>query len=137
MVLDAETGALRTIVGGRSFDESNFNRATSALRQPGSAFKPFFYLTAIEKGFYPSYVLTDAPVVFYEAGQEPWRPLNYDREFRGPVSLRLALQKSLNIPTIKVQEEIGTPDVIRTARTAGIHTPIPEFRSIGMGGFVG
>ena len=133
MVLDAETGALRTMVGGRSYDESNFNRATSALRQPGSAFKPFIYLTAIEKGFYPSYVVTDAPVVFYEAGQEPWRPLNYDREFRGPVNLRFALQKSLNIPTIKVQEEIGTPDVIRTARTAGIHTPIPEFRSIALG----
>jgi penicillin-binding protein 1A len=133
MVLDSESGALRTVVGGRSFDESNFNRATSALRQPGSAFKPFIYLTAIEKGFYPSYVLVDAPVVFYEAGQDPWRPLNYDREFRGPVSLRYALQKSLNIPTIKVQEEIGTPDVIQTARTAGIHTPIPEFRSIALG----
>jgi len=133
MVVDVETGALRVMIGGRSFDESNFNRATSALRQPGSAFKPFIYLTALEKGFYPSYVMTDAPVVFYEAGQDPWRPLNYDREFRGPVSLRFALQKSLNVPTIKVQEEIGTPDVIKTARTAGIHTPIPEFRSIALG----
>jgi penicillin-binding protein 1A len=133
LVADVETGSIRVLIGGRSFDESNFNRATSALRQPGSAFKPFIYLTAIQKGFYPSYVVIDAPVVFYEAGQEPWRPLNYDREFRGPVSLRFALQKSLNIPTIKIQEEIGTPDVILNARIAGIHTPIPEFRSIALG----
>jgi penicillin-binding protein 1A len=133
LVFDAETGSIRVLIGGRSFDESNFNRATSALRQPGSAFKPFIYLTAIQKGYYPSYVVLDAPVVFYVPGQEPWRPLNYDREFRGPVNLRFALQKSLNVPTIKIQEEIGTPDVIRTARIAGIHTPIPEFRSIALG----
>jgi penicillin-binding protein 1A len=133
LVVDAQTGAIRVLVGGRSFEESNFNRATSAKRQPGSAFKPFIYLTAIEKGYYPSYTVMDAPVVFYERGQEPWRPGNYDHEFRGPVTLRQALAKSINIPTIKIQEEIGTGEVIKTARATGISTPIPEFRSIALG----
>ncbi len=133
IVADPETGALRVLIGGRSFEESNFNRAVSALRQPGSAFKPFIYLTAIEKGFYPSYTVMDAPVVYYEKGQPPWRPENYDRQFRGPVTLRTALQHSLNVPTIKLQEEIGTPAVIRTAHDAGISSPIPQFRSIALG----
>jgi penicillin-binding protein 1A len=133
LVIDSNTGSIRVMIGGRSFEESNFNRATSALRQPGSAFKPFIYLTAIQKGYYPSYTVMDAPVVFYERNQEPWRPRNYDREFRGPVTLRYALLKSINIPTIKLQEEIGTPAVIRTARAAGIQTPIPAFRSIALG----
>jgi penicillin-binding protein 1A len=78
-------------------------------------------------------MVMDAPVVFYEQGQDPWRPRNYDREFHGPVTLRYALQKSINIPTIKVQEEIGTSAVIQTARAAGISTPIPAFRSIALG----
>jgi penicillin-binding protein 1A len=133
IVMDAATGAIRTLVGGRSFDDSNFNRATSALRQPGSAFKPFIYLTAIEKGYYPSYMMLDAPVVYEERGTEPWRPQNYDREFRGPVTLRVALEKSINIPTIKLQEEIGTPAVIETAREVGLKSAIPEFRSIALG----
>jgi len=133
LVVDTQTGAVRVLIGGRSFEESNFNRVLSAHRQPGSAFKPFIYLTAIEKGYYPSYMVMDAPVVFYERGQEPWRPRNYDREFRGPVTLRTALMKSINIPTIKVQEEIGTAAVIHTAHQAGITTPIPEFRSIALG----
>jgi penicillin-binding protein 1A len=133
LVVDAQTGAIRVLIGGRSFEDSNFNRVTSAKRQPGSAFKPFIYLTAIEKGYYPSYTVMDAPVVFYEKGQEPWRPRNYDREFRGPVTLREALARSINIPTIKIQEEVGTGEVIKTARAAGISTPIPEFRSIALG----
>jgi penicillin-binding protein 1A len=133
LVVDAESGAVRTLIGGRSFEESNFNRVMSAHRQPGSSFKPFIYLTAIENGYYPSYTVMDAPVVYIEKGQEPWRPRNYDREFRGPVTLRFALQKSINIPTIKIQEEVGTPAVIRTARAAGIESPIPAFRSIALG----
>ncbi len=133
IVVDAETGSIRALIGGRSFEESNFNRAVSAMRQPGSAFKPFIYLAAIEKGFYPSYTVMDAPVVFYEAGQPPWRPQNYDREYRGPVTLRYALEHSLNVPTIKIQEEVGTKAVIQEARLAGIETPIPQFRSIALG----
>ena len=133
VVLDAESGAILALAGGRSFEESNFNRATSAMRQPGSAFKPFIYLAAIQKGFYPSYTLMDAPVVYFERGQPPYRPQNYDREYRGPVTLRYALSKSLNVPTIKLQEEVGTAAVIEAARTAGIETPIPRFRSIALG----
>ncbi len=133
LVLDAESGAMLALAGGRSFEESNFNRVTSAMRQPGSAFKPFIYLAAIQKGFYPSYTLMDAPVVYFERGQPPYRPLNYDREFRGPVTLRYALSKSLNVPTVKLQEEVGTAAVIQAARAAGIETPIPQFRSIALG----
>ncbi len=133
LVVDAETGAMRALIGGRSFEESNFNRAVMAMRQPGSAFKPFIYLAGIQRGFYPSYTIVDAPIVFHERGQPPWRPQNYDREYHGPVTLRYALQKSLNIPTIKLQEEVGTERVIQVARAAGIETPIPQFRSIALG----
>jgi len=133
MVVDAPSGAMLAVVGGRSFEDSPFNRATQAMRQPGSAIKPFVFLTAIERGFYPSYILMDTPVVFYEPGQDPWRPRNYDREFRGPVSLRYALQKSLNVPTIKLQEEFGPRAVIETVRATGVESPMPPYRSIALG----
>ncbi len=133
LTVDTETGGILALIGGRSFEESNFNRAVSAMRQPGSAFKPFIYLSAIQAGFYPSYTVMDAPVVFYEKGQPPWRPQNYDREYRGPVTMRYALEHSLNVPTIKIQEEVGTKSVIHEARAAGIDTPIPAFRSIALG----
>jgi len=133
LVLDAPSGAVLTLIGGRSFEESPFNRAVQAKRQPGSAMKPFVYLTAIERGFYPSYMIMDSPVVFNEPGQDPWSPQNYDHKFRGPVTLRYALQKSLNVPTIKLQEEFGPRAVIETARAAGITSPLPPYRSLALG----
>jgi penicillin-binding protein 1A len=133
LVMDAASGAIRTLIGGRSFSESAYNRAVNAQRQPGSAFKPFVYLAAIEKGFYPSYMVMDSPVVFYETGGREWRPRNYDREYRGPVTLRQALNKSLNVPTVKLQEEISPEAVIRAARSAGITSRLPAYRSIALG----
>ena len=131
--IDAASGALRAVVGGRSFEESPFNRAIQARRQPGSAFKPFVFLAALERGFYPSYMVLDTPVVIEEPNQPPWSPKNYDLEFRGPVTLRHALEKSLNVPTVKLQEEFGVGPVIEVARAAGITSPIPPVRSIALG----
>jgi membrane carboxypeptidase/penicillin-binding protein len=134
LVLDAETGAIRALTGGRSYEESEFNRVTSAHRQPGSAFKPFIYLAAIQKGFYPSYTVLDEPVSFKQVHtRELWSPQNYDREYHGLVTLREALQRSLNIPTIKLQEEIGVEAVIDAARRTGLRDPIPSVRSIALG----
>jgi len=133
LTVDAPTGGVLAVVGGRSFEESPFNRATQAKRQPGSAFKPFVFLAALERGFYPSSMMMDSPVVYEERGQEPWSPRNYDEEFRGPVSLRYTLQKSLNVPTVKLQEEFGPEAVIELARAAGITSRIPPVRSIALG----
>jgi penicillin-binding protein 1A len=133
IVVDAQTGAIRGLTGGRSFEESKFNRAVSARRQPGSAFKPFVYLAAIQRGFYPSYTLLDAEVVYEDPGQDDYVPRNYDRDFRGQVTMREALNRSLNVPTIRLQEEIQIGSVIDAARATGIRSPLPRVRSIALG----
>ncbi len=133
LVVDPETGAIRALSGGRSFEESKFNRVTSARRQPGSSFKPFVYLAAIQRGFYPSYTLLDAEIHFDEPGQDRWQPRNYDREYRGQVTMRYSLDRSLNVPTVRLQEEIGVDAVIRAAKACGLDSRIPRVRSIALG----
>ncbi|NNF05562.1 MAG: PBP1A family penicillin-binding protein [Candidatus Eisenbacteria bacterium] len=132
MVVDPSTGEMRSVVGGRDFQESQFNRAVQAHRQPGSAFKPFVFLAGIEQGFYPSYMMMDSPVEFKDNGKL-WKPRNYDRDYRGPVTLRYSLQKSLNVPTVKLMEEVTPQAVIRLAKAAGIQSRIPAYRSISLG----
>ena len=90
--------------GGWSFELSQFNRATQAKRQPGSSFKPFVYLTALEKGFSPSQRFLDAPVVDRQGAAGRWRPNNYEMDFGGPTPLRIALEKSLNLVTLRVAQ---------------------------------
>ena len=106
--LDPTNGAIRALVGGFSFDQSNYNRAIQAKRQPGSSFKPFIYSAALDKGFTAASLVNDAPIVFQEAGmEEAWRPKNDNNTFLGPIRLREALYKSRNLVSIRVLQAIG------------------------------
>jgi penicillin-binding protein 1A len=132
LVMEAQTGYVRALVGGSDFARSEFNRALNARRQPGSAFKPFVYLAALEAGRSPADVLEDVPVRYVSAGKV-WAPENYDGKFRGPVSLHQALEESINVPTIRLLEEIGVPRVIDAARRAGIRSPLPQDLTLALG----
>jgi penicillin-binding protein 1A len=121
-------GAVRALVGGRSYQDSQFNRAIAALRQPGSAFKPFVYLAALEKGLTPDTVREDSPVNI-----KGWRPQNYSKEFYGPVTLETALSHSLNTVAVKLGLEVGPQTVARTARRLGIASKLVANASIALG----
>jgi penicillin-binding protein 1A len=112
--LDPTTGRVLAMVGGWSFEMSQFDRATQAQRQPGSSFKPFVYLTALEKGISPSQRFLDAPIVMDTAAGR-WRPNNFELEFGGPTPLRIALEKSLNLVTLHVAQQIGMESIAQTA----------------------
>ncbi|HZH10035.1 MAG TPA: penicillin-binding protein 1A [Microvirga sp.] len=121
-------GAVRALVGGRNYEASQFNRATSARRQPGSSFKPFVYLTAIERGYTPDTVLDDSPVNY-----KGWAPQNYDRKYRGPIALRDALALSLNTIAVKLNMEVGPKAVVQTAQRLGITSPLQANGSLALG----
>ncbi|MDX1623679.1 MAG: PBP1A family penicillin-binding protein [Gemmatimonadota bacterium] len=131
--VDLETGGIVAMVGGRDFEESKFNRITQARRQPGSVFKPFVYTAAIRNGFPPSYVVQDEPLSMPMGNGEMWEPVNYDRKFRGPVTLRRALTNSINVATVRLLFDVGIQAVIDYARDAGITTELPPFGSLGLG----
>jgi penicillin-binding protein 1A len=113
--LDPRTGRVLALVGGWSFEGSQFNRATQAQRQPGSSFKPFVYLTALEKGVSPSQRFLDAPVVMDMGAAGRWRPNNFEMEFGGPTPLRIALERSLNLVTLRVAQSVGMEAIAQTA----------------------
>lgn len=132
-------GYLRALVGGRSYQDSQFNRATQAMRQPGSAFKPFVYLTALDPRssktpFTPASTVDDASFTVESGGKE-WSPKNYDKKEHGTVTLRTAIEQSLNIATSKVAIEAGLDRVVETAKKAGIKTPIDPVPSLALGSF--
>ena len=134
--LDPKTGFIRAMVGGRDFEDSKFNRAVQARRQPGSTFKPFVYSAALRAGHPLSEILVDEPLSVPNMGpnQEPWEPQNYDNQFRGPLTLRQALTTSNNIITIRLgMEELGEQAVIDEATRYGITTPIKPVPSIHIG----
>jgi penicillin-binding protein 1A len=133
VAMDPRTGAVRALVGGRDFDDSKFNRATQALRQPGSTFKPVVYADAVQNGRPPSYIVDDSPVSVPQSGGGSWTPQNYDGRFEGPIPMRRALYQSRNIVAIKVGMELGAQSVIDMARKFGITTPIPPYPSISIG----
>ena len=133
IAMDPRTGAVRALVGGRDFDDSKFNRATQALRQPGSTFKPIVYADAVQNGRPPSYIVDDSPVSVPQSGGGTWTPQNYDGKFEGPMMMRRGLYQSRNIVAIKVGMELGTQSVIDMARKFGITTPIPPYPSINIG----
>jgi penicillin-binding protein 1A len=133
IALDPRTGAVRALVGGRNFDDSKFNRAVQALRQPGSTFKPIVYATAVQSGRPPSYMIDDAPVSVPGMGGQTWEPENYDRKFLGPMPMRRGLYMSRNIVAIKTGMELGESAVINEARKFGLTTPIPPYPSIFIG----
>lgn len=121
-------GAVRALVGGRNYAESQFNRAVAAKRQPGSAFKPFVYLTAIERGLSPESVREDKPISI-----KGWKPENYSREYYGPVTLKQALAMSLNTVAVRLTQEFGPTAVIRTAHRLGISSKLEPNASIALG----
>jgi penicillin-binding protein 1A len=132
IALDNSTGDIKAMVGGRDFDASKFNRATQALRQVGSAFKPYVYTTAIEKGSSPEDIILDAPVTFTTASG-PYTPHNYDGRFEGNITLRRALSQSRNIPALKLADRVGMSAVIATARRFGITSPLPAYLPVAIG----
>ncbi len=133
VAIDPHNGYIRALVGGRDWAQSNFNRAVQARRQPGSAFKPFVYTTALDNGFKPTDIIVDEPVTFPGGDGEPYSPHNYDRTFRGPVTLRYALQQSINIPAIKLLRKLGVSLVASYARRMGIKSPIGQNLSLALG----
>ncbi|OQY26879.1 MAG: hypothetical protein B6244_12245 [Candidatus Cloacimonetes bacterium 4572_55] len=144
--IDAKTGYVRALVGGRSFEESNWNRATQSKRQVGSAFKPIVYATAIDNGFTPADVMLDAPIE-QKWGDDIWKPTNYDNEWHGAVTLRHALNKSINIIAIKLLGELGRSmgknenefmsggarQVIDYARRMGISAQLDPYPALALG----
>ena len=134
LTIDPQTGYIKTMVGGFDFFRSEFNRAVAARRQPGSAFKPFVYVAAVEAGFTPATVIDDAPVT-YPLGRngKPWKPDNYDRKFRGPTTLQQAVEESINVVTVKLQERIGVDRTIRVARRVGISSPLNADLTLALG----
>ncbi len=131
---DPTTGYVKAMVGGRDFSESQFNRAVYSRRQPGSAFKPFIYAAALEKGYTPSTLLMDSPVEYadYDGGHY-WAPKNYDKNFLGPITFRNALAHSRNVVTVKILEEIGIGYVLKFIKKMGIESPIKRDLSIALG----
>ena len=124
----APDGALRALIGGRDYTRSQFNRATAARRQPGSSFKPFVYLTAMEKGMTPDTIRDDAPVSI-----KGWEPENYSRSYRGPVTLATAMQHSLNTVAARLIQEVTPKEVIRTAQRLGITSALQPNLSLALG----
>ncbi len=121
-------GAVRAMVGGRNYGQSQFNRAVAAKRQPGSAFKPFVFLTALERGLTPDTMRDDRPIAI-----KGWRPENYTREYFGPVTLTRALAQSLNTVSVRLTVEVGPKAVVRTAHRLGIASPLNPNASIALG----
>ena len=135
LCMDARTGAIRAMVGGRDFSRSEFNRATQSRRQPGSAFKPFIYTAAFDKGMTPSTIMVDSPISF-AAPSEPngvWQPKNFDGKFWGPMTLRHALVHSRNIVTIKILKEIGVDYAAGYAANMGIVSPLARNLTLALG----
>jgi penicillin-binding protein 1A len=134
VALDPRTGALRALVGGRDFEDSKFDRATQALRQPGSTFKPIVYATAIQSGRPPSYVVDDAPIEFPQLdATKPWVPQNFDLKFLGPMTMRRGFYESRNMIAIRVGMEVGEHSVVDMAKRFGITTPVPPYPTIHIG----
>jgi penicillin-binding protein 1A len=133
VALEPHTGYLRALVGGYDFSRSQFNRATQAIRQPGSAFKPIIYATAMQQGISPARVMVDAPVVHEQADGKIWKPSNYDGNFWGPITLAEALAHSRNIVAIKLLEAVGVKNVVEYAKRLGIRSPMTPTLALGLG----
>jgi penicillin-binding protein 1A len=135
IVLDNRTGDIMTMIGGRNFEKSQFNRGTQALRQVGSLFKPFVYTAAIDSGAYTEEsTLHDEPTSFFAGpNQPPYEPKNYDRQFEGDIPLYWALEESRNVPTVALMEQLDPHKVVPYAQRMGITAPIPPYLSTAIG----
>jgi penicillin-binding protein 1A len=135
VVMDPWTGRVLAMVGGFSFDQSQFNRATQAYRQPGSSFKPIVYSSALDNGYTPSTVVVDAPIEIDQGqGGGVWRPENYSSgKYNGPTTLRNALRLSLNTVTVRLAQDIGMPLIGEYARRFGVYDELPNYLSYALG----
>ncbi|MGA1865314.1 MAG: penicillin-binding protein 1A, partial [bacterium] len=134
IAIDPLNGHVICEVGGRDFTISQFNRATQAKRQPGSAFKPIIYTAAIQNGFTPADIIMDSPVIYKIPGTEkPWKPENFREKFYGPTRIRTALEKSLNVATVKLMFKIGITNTIHYARLLGIESTLNPYPSLALG----
>jgi penicillin-binding protein 1A len=136
VAIEPQTGQILAMVGGRSWQDSRFNRATQARRQPGSSFKPFIYAMALRNGMRPTDTILDEPVSYpmgYLASAGRWAPKNFHNKYEGPVTLRYALAKSINVPAVKLLERVGPRTVVDFAHTCGIEGPLPAYLSLALG----
>ena len=134
VAMDPYTGRVLAMVGGFSYKLSEFNRATQAQRQPGSAFKPFVYAAALENGFTPSTLILDAPFVMDQGeGLKTWKPENYGKKFYGPSTLRVGIEKSRNLMTVRVAQKVGFKKISEITNNLGIYNDVPELLSVSLG----
>ena len=134
VVMDPFTGRIYALSGGFSFKKSEFNRATQALRQPGSAFKPFIYTLALENNYTPSSLVLDAPLVLEQgADLKKWKPENYGKKFYGPSTLRTGLEKSRNLMTVRIAQTLGPEKIVNFSKKLGIYNNPEELLSISLG----
>jgi penicillin-binding protein 1A len=134
VVEDPWTGRVLAMVGGFSYDQSQFNRATQALRQPGSSFKPIVYATALDNGYTPSTIVLDAPIEIDQGpGLGTWKPENYEHDFFGPSTLRFGIVHSRNVMTVRLAQDIGMPLIAEYAKRFGIYDSLPPYLSFALG----
>jgi len=134
VVMDPFTGRVLALSGGFSFKKSEFNRATQALRQPGSAFKPFIYALALESGYTPSTLILDAPLVLQQGSDlKMWKPENYGKKFYGPSTLRMGLEKSRNLMTVRIAQDLGLKKIVNFSKQLGIYDNPSQLLSISLG----
>jgi penicillin-binding protein 1A len=134
VAIDMRTGHVKAMVGGSNFWHNQFNRGTQALRQPGSSFKPFVYVTALEKGMTPGDIIDDLPISF--PGSKPgrlWSPRNYDGTFHGSVTLKTALAKSYNVATVRLASHLGIRNIIKTAQRLGLKSTLQPYLPVAIG----
>jgi penicillin-binding protein 1A len=133
ILMDAQNGEIRAMVGGRDYQDSKFDRATLAQRQPGSAYKPFVYLAALDRYRSPVHIVEDSPLRLTLGGGRPWEPRNYTGEFSGPMTMRDALARSKNVPTVRLAMDVGIERVNDQARRMGVTSDLPNMPSVALG----
>ncbi|HWJ86801.1 MAG TPA: penicillin-binding protein 1A [Pelagibacterium sp.] len=133
VAMDPRTGRVLALVGGFSFAESEFNRATQAMRQPGSSFKPIVYAAALDNGYTPASVILDAPLEVVNADGSVWRPENYARQFYGPQTLRRGIELSRNVMTVRLAKDLGMPMIEEYSRLFGVYDDMPHVLAMALG----
>src|SRR6516162_5616510 len=133
VAMDPFTGRVLAMVGGFSFDESEFNRATPAQRQPGSSLKPFVYAAALDNGYTPTSTLLDSPIAIADGSGQVWQPHNFEGTASGPHPLRYAIEHSINLMTVRLARDIGMPLVVEYAKRFGVYDNLPPFLSMSIG----
>jgi penicillin-binding protein 1A len=133
VAMDPFTGRVLAMIGGFSYDQSEFNRATQAQRQPGSSFKPFVYAAALDNGYTPSSIILDAPIEIDQGNGEIWRPENFEGKSEGPHTLRFGIEHSINQMTVRLARDIGMPLIVEYAKRFGVYDNLPPFLAMSLG----